>query len=104
MIDMGLYILEGKTPIKCENMIEWSKYMSEHDRAVKFSKFENASVSTVFLGLDHQFGDGEPLVFETMIFGGEHDLYQDRYATWDEAVEGHKYACELVNANNEDND
>jgi hypothetical protein len=47
-------------------------------------------VSTVFLGLDHQWGDGPPLVFETMIFGGEHDQYQERYSTWDEAEAGHK--------------
>lgn len=46
-------------------------------------------VSTVFLGLDHSFGSfGEckPVLFETMIFGGEHDQYQ----------EGHKRALEMV--------
>ncbi|KKN76361.1 hypothetical protein LCGC14_0370470 [marine sediment metagenome] len=37
------------------------------------------------------------LVFETMIFGGEDDGYQDRYSTWDEAVKGHRFACEKVN-------
>ena len=31
-----------------------------------------------------------------MIFGGEHDQYQERYSTWDEAIEGHKNACKLV--------
>lgn len=34
--------------------------------------------------------------FETMIFGGEHDQYQERYSTWDEAEAGHKRAIELV--------
>lgn len=56
----------------------------------------DAVVSTVFLGLDHQFGDGPPLVFETMIFGGEHDQEQWRYSTIEEAREGHDRAVQIV--------
>lgn len=48
-------------------------------------------VSTVFLGLDHGWGEGPPLVFETMSFPvcryGEPVCR--RYSTWDEAVAGH---------------
>jgi hypothetical protein len=54
-------------------------------------------------GLDHSFhfyenGQrvGLPILFETMIFGGEHDQYQDRYATRDEALEGHKKALAMA--------
>ncbi|MFA6066850.1 MAG: hypothetical protein WC707_06740 [Candidatus Babeliaceae bacterium] len=92
----GQYILKGKTPVECNDLMEWAKQMEGKNRIVEQSQFEDVKVSTVFLGLDHSFGDGEPLLFETMIFGGEHDQYQDRYSTWDEAVEGHKKACELV--------
>ena len=46
-------------------------------------------VSTVFLGLDHQHFDGPPLLFETMVFVGEHGDEMERYSTWDEAVAGH---------------
>lgn len=46
-------------------------------------------VSTVFLGLDHRFGEGPPLVFETMVFGGPLDQDVDRYTTWEEAEAGH---------------
>lgn len=54
-------------------------------------------VSTVFLGLDHQFDDdGPPLLFETMIFGGKHDGYQERYSTWEEAEAGHKIALAIA--------
>lgn len=53
-------------------------------------------VSTVFLGLNHAWGNEEPVLFETMIFGGEHDQYQERYHTWAEAEEGHKKALEIV--------
>ena len=48
------------------------------------------------MGLDHAFMGGPPLLFETMIFGGEHDQFQERYSTWEEAMAGHKKAVELV--------
>lgn len=47
-------------------------------------------ISTVFLQLDHNWDpDGEPVLFESMIFRGKHDQYQRRYHTYDEALEGH---------------
>lgn len=53
-------------------------------------------VSTVFLGLDHQYGDGPPLVFETMIFpaGSWSEVYCERYSTWAQAEAGHAKAIE----------
>lgn len=53
-------------------------------------------VSTIFLGTNHAFFGGTPILFETMIFGGEHDEYQERYATWEEAEAGHQRAIDLV--------
>lgn len=57
-------------------------------------------VSTVFLALDHQYGDGVPILFETMIFGmpSDHELddYTERYATAAEARKGHDEAVTLV--------
>jgi hypothetical protein len=59
-------------------------------------------VSTVDLGLDHSFGIGDPLYYETMIFkkNGDsidfRDLYCKRYSTEDEAREGHQKAIEYV--------
>ena len=48
-------------------------------------------VSTVWLGLDHNFfSSGPPLIFETMVFGGPHDEWCDRYSTEDEARAGHE--------------
>lgn len=50
-------------------------------------------VSTVFLGINHAFSGGPPIVFETMVFskGGDGDCH--RYATWEEAEEGHEKVC-----------
>lgn len=47
-------------------------------------------VSTVWLGLNHGFGDSPPLIFETMVFGDDSlDLSCGRYSTEDEAKKGH---------------
>ena len=46
-------------------------------------------VSTVWMGLNHQFGEGPPLTFETMIFGGEHNQQCWRWSTQEAALAGH---------------
>jgi hypothetical protein len=67
---------------------------------------ERLEISTVWLGIDHSFGDGgPPLIFETMIFGRDSDTgktrygderYQMRYATEAGAVAGHAEAVGLA--------
>ncbi len=49
-------------------------------------------ISTVWMGMDHSFGDGPPLIFETMVFPSEGDLGDldcERYSTEAEAAAGH---------------
>jgi hypothetical protein len=54
-------------------------------------------ISTVWIGIDHGFGLGAPLIFETMVFRGEEsDLACERYSTEEEAIEGHKRMVEQV--------
>jgi len=66
-------------------------------RIVLLERIGRVRVSTVWLGLDHGLGwSDEPLIFETMIFGGNHDGYQERYSTEEEARAGHQRAVELV--------
>lgn len=84
------YILNGKEAVICNDLLKWGKWFETADRTVKKTEVGDAEVSTVFLGLDHNFGRGEPLLFETMVFGGEHDGDQDRYSTWEEAEKGHE--------------
>lgn len=56
-------------------------------------------VSTVWLGLDHSFGDGPPIIFETMVFGdGDGDQYMQRYATEEQARAGHAETVSLIAA------
>jgi hypothetical protein len=77
-------------------VLEWAKEFENQNRIVRFSQVKKVRVSTIFLGLDHSLNGGKPVLFETMIFGGKHNEYQERYSTWNEAVEGHKKACELA--------
>lgn len=96
-MSLGRYILVGHTPVRCDDLLEWAEW---EERALRDGSYvvaktnvsSSVEVSTVFLGLDHQWGDGPPILFETMIFGGPRNQTQWRYATWDEAVDGHAYA------------
>jgi len=50
-------------------------------------------VSTVWLGINHQFGQGPPLIFETMVFESRDNLSDiacQRYSTEDDAIIGHQ--------------
>jgi hypothetical protein len=99
---LGQYVLggpDGHTPIAEPDLLTWGRWMQGADveRMVEFTGNEGQFVSTVFLGLDHNFfGGGPPLVFETMVFGGAQDGAQERYSTWAEAEAGHRAMCLLV--------
>lgn len=70
--------------------------MQGADRHVAQEHVGGVRVSTVFLGFDHNIFGDIPLLFETMIFGGEHDGYQERCSTWTEAEKMHAEALDLV--------
>ncbi len=84
------YILDGHNPRRVDDVIEWAKWYENADRRVALTEIaEGVKVSTVFLGLNHSWNGGLE-IFETMVFGGPMDEWGDRYATWDQAVEGHE--------------
>lgn len=85
------YILDSnRNPVAVDDAMEWAQGFKSPDRGVaKTQVYDGCEVSTVFLGLNHQFGEGPPLIFETMVFGGPFDQEQDRYSTWAEAEAGH---------------
>ena len=94
----GQYILDGKTPVLCDDLIKWGKWIGGADRKVKLTETGESRISTVFLGLDHSFNDGPPILFETMVFGGAMDGEMDRYSTWEDAEAGHENMVVLVKA------
>lgn len=118
----GHYILVGQTPVPCDDLMEWAAWFEEADRRVFETCAGDYRVSTVFLGLDHSFGHGPPILFETMIFlntpearlrpdesftdwcerrreltkEDELDSYQRRAASWLEAEAEHEVAVMTV--------
>lgn len=101
------YILnDNHEPVSVADVLEWARWMEggamhgiDRRRVAHTQLAEgDISISTVFLGVDHNharhFGgrDSRPILFETMIFGGLHDGEQWRYHTWSEAEAGHAAA------------
>lgn len=89
-------------------LIRWAKWMERSpQRFIRKDTLWGFTVSTVFLGLNHQYLIKKPpLWFETMIFDRWHgeynsinghplrhcDLYMRRYTTLNEAIAGHEEA------------
>lgn len=92
------YILIDKKAIPEPDIHKWAMWYNENDRRVKLTVLsESVEVSTVFLGMDATiFTVTTPMVFETMVFGGEHDQYCRRYATYEEAEQGHEETLKMI--------
>ena len=85
--------LEGHVAVPSKSIAEhllWEIGATHEQRIVAKDHIEGVEVSTVFLSQNHNFREGPPLVFETMVFGEGVDDYQRRYSTWEEAEQGHK--------------
>lgn len=101
------YVLRGKEVVRAISMEQWAReFENDPNRILSQTSIGCYKISTVFLGLDHNFDKkGPPLVFETMIFGeGQWDQQQYRYSTYEEAMAGHQAACELIERSNADDE
>ena len=89
--------------------VDFDEYVSSRPsaggRRVAEDWAEGYWISTVFLGVDHQFGPGPPLLYETMVFPVTEDghtsyieAYCDRYSTREQAAKGHKRIVEKLRA------
>jgi hypothetical protein len=97
-VDYYLLDDDGRTPRPCADLVAWARWYATADRVVARDAVGTLTVSTVFLGLDHNWGLGPPLLWETMVFGLPDDNPMWRYATYDEALTGHAAAVELARA------
>ena len=94
-------------------LMTWARMQDMEHKRVAEDTIEDGVrkywVSTVWLGLDHNFGfSGPPLIFETMVFdvdktrikvtepGAWEDLMMDRYATKEQALTGHQMICDAI--------
>ena len=105
------YILNGKTPVPCDDLLTWIEWFKKVGNRIAITYLDgiptfgprgarhciNSMVTTIFTGIDHSRGkDNPPLLFETYVFKGPLDQEMDRYATWEEAEEGHKAMVQKV--------
>ena len=86
------------------------QYIEETKKNPKFGKRKvvkqeyvgDVWVSTIFLNIDHGFGSGFPILWETMVFPQDDDsgreLEQERYCFEQEAIDGHEYMVEKYRA------
>lgn len=87
---MNHYILVDKVVMETSSTEEWAENWEKFRRILSTKTLNGSRVSTVFLGIDHNFsGTGDPILFETMVFGDAYDEDCERYATWDDAIKGH---------------
>lgn len=95
------YTLDNNNkPIAATSITEAADWLDKNleRKVVKQDYVGDIWVSTVFLGLDHAWPrDGITLIlWETLIFGGEYDQYQYRYTSYEDALEGHQTALNLI--------
>lgn len=96
------YILEHHDVVLEPDLMKWSRWRETADVTVASTDNGVIWISTVFLGVDHNFMGGPPHLFETMTFltdGFEEEAQKVkfdfqglevwRWSTWDEADEGH---------------
>ena len=77
---LGHWIVDENGNPRLTDLMTWAHWIEKFDnRVVKQDHIGEVSVSTVFLGIDHNFVDeGPPILWETMVFGGKFDHYLER--------------------------
>ena len=86
----------GRDPLQ-----EWAKdFERAENKRIALTRLPNGyDVSTVWLGLNHAWGDGPPLIYESMVFKRveKHPwrgLDRQRYSTLHDADQGHQALVE----------
>lgn len=94
------YTLDDDGTTRPVSAWQWTQEFNTMRRVIEKTTVGEAEVSTVFLGLNHNWRDGPPILFETMIFGLELDEDESdpqwRYTTLAEAKAGHEAAVGLA--------
>jgi hypothetical protein len=94
---MNYVLLEGGVVQEEPDPLKWAKWFEDAVRVCGHSYVGDYWISTVFLGIDHGIGTegSDAILFETMVFTGVSEVKDClRWATYDEAMAGHK---EIVN-------
>lgn len=118
MVWIGQYILDDDgNPVPEPDTLRWAEWFEHAEqRILQQDHIGDAFVSTVFLGLDHNYSrQGPPVLWETMWFQGEREIilngrirkfketrWMRRYTSRKDALRGHKRAVKYVKAKQKD--
>jgi len=101
VIELGHWILNDKCEHVEVDLETWARWFGQDNnrRKIESTMIGEALISTVFIGIDHNYlGKGPPILYETMVFGGPLDGNMDRYFSREQAIRGHKAMVEQVKA------
>lgn len=93
------YVLEhAGNPVPEPDLDKWVEFFANREaRRVAATELPgDVLVSTIFLGLDHGWGEGPPVLWETLVFGGDLDGTMDRYTSKEAALAGHECMVEAA--------
>lgn len=99
----GYWILDENRVPKQVDLFTWAIWFEKTDRIVRQEWVGDIRISTVFMGIDHNWSDkGPPILWETMAFSNRKNmhLYRNRCAgSWEQAEAMHEVvvreACEI---------
>ena len=79
--------------------LTWAKMFEDmsYKRIAETTLPDGKWVSTVWLGLNHNYDAGPPLIFESMVFSSKdemRELDREQYSTEEEAKKGHRKLVE----------
>ena len=94
------YVLDKDCIPQEATLEEWAEFFEKDDRFIARYERDGYLVSTVFLGLDHNWsGKGPPVLFETMVFSDDRanlvcdlgsEMDSERSCTKDDALIVHE--------------
>lgn len=97
------YILdEDNNLVGTDDVLVWGEWVEKSDRKIAITYVPipghgDAYVSTVFLGLNHAYNDGPPVLWETMVFDlPKEGEWQERYTSREDAIKGHEEMVQRV--------
>ena len=114
------WILSDDEPpreIAVPDVLTWARWFEDFDNCIRQTQIRRGEVagpwvSTVFLGLDHNFGAaGPPLLYETMVFANQREWHEpsefhdgrwglgdeldcERHSPWADAMTAHERIVE----------
>ncbi len=99
---MSLYYLNEDHTYRACSLEEWSDQIEHRQKNktkhIAHDLINGKTISTIWLGINLNYGEGPLHLFETMVFDEAGlSIYLERFSTWDKAEEGHRKAIEWVN-------